>query len=93
MYAYGPLSVKSLFMLLSHHSTGPEARWRRYTADLLRVIASGMRIDPERSHSYEDILKEVYSDPFVKRKPQPQTTNEIIAYIGQKVEALLNGSA
>lgn len=59
----------------------------------MRVMASGKQIDPNRTQTYGEILKEIYADPFRKAKEQPQTAAEIIGYIGKKLEDLLHGSA
>ena len=82
----------ALSAILAHEAMGPEARWRRHTAELLHILASGRRIDPDRTQTYGEILKEIYADPFRKTE-QPQTAAEIIGYIGKKLEGLLHGSA
>ena len=69
------------------------ARWQRYTADLLFVIASGQKINPDRTQRFREILKEVYKNPFEKTARQPESAEEIKTYIVGRLEDLLNGSA
>ena len=75
--------------MLQHEALGPEARFRRYAADLLFVIASGKNIDADRTPRFTEILKEIYQDPFEKKVKKPETAEEIKAYIVGKLEALL----
>lgn len=72
---------------------GPEARWRRYAADLLHIIASGKQIDMERTPRYGEILAEIYHDPFEKKVKAPETAAEITSYIVGRLEEILHGSA
>lgn len=72
---------------------GPEARWRRFTADLLHILAAGQHIDPERTPKYGEILNEIYHNPFEKKLPQPETAEEIKAYIVGRLEELIHGPA
>lgn len=72
---------------------GQAARYQRYTAELLFVIASGQRIDPDKSPKFKDILQEIYRDPFEKKAPQPMTAEEIKSYLVRKMEDYINGSA
>lgn len=72
---------------------GQTSRWQRFTAELLYVMASGKRIDENKTERFGEILKEVYSDPFKKKTRQPETAQEIISYISGRVKELISGSA
>ena len=66
MYAYRPLSLTALVRIMSHTVNGPEARFQRYAARMLWVMASGQHIDPKQSRTFADELEEVYKNPFEK---------------------------
>ena len=72
---------------------GQTARFQRYTAELLRVIAAGQRIDPDKSTQFSEILREIYRNPFEKKAPELQTSDEILSYLVQRMEDIIHGSA
>lgn len=78
-------------MLLQRDVFGQRARWERYTANLLYVIASGQKIDENRAPQFGELLDEVYANPFEERIKEPTTTAEITAKICDDIKTLLAG--
>ena len=92
MYQFHPLSFRSLETLLERENLGQRARFERFVADLLYILAAGRNIDMDRADRFSVQLEEVFANPFVHRQKQPQTAAEIKDYILGKLEALINGS-
>ena len=78
-------------MLLQRDVFGQRARWERYTANLLYVIASGQKIDANMATQFGELLDEVYANPFEERINEPTTTAEITAKICDDIKTLLAG--
>ena len=83
------MSVRALGAILTHDAAGREARWQRYTAELLFHIASGKHIDPDRTQRFGEILEDVYRNPFERAVKKPESAEEIKTYIVGKLEELL----
>lgn len=86
------MSFRALRAILEHEALGQRARFERYAADMLFAIASGTKIDAERSPRFTFHVEEVWKNPFEKKTDEPMTAEEIKAHILQKIEGLLNGS-
>lgn len=91
MYAYNPLSLTALWHLIEHDANGHAARFERFVASMLHVIASGEKIDKARTPTYGQILEELYENPFKRKKKrkQPETAAEIKDYICGLVTGLI----
>lgn len=92
MYALRPRSIRSLQAILERETLGQRARFERFAAEMLYIIAAGKRIDTERTERFSAQLDQVYKNPFERRRAQPQTAAEIKAYILERVEELIDGS-
>ena len=57
------------------------------------MIASGQKIDPDRSTTFSEIVAKVYRNPFEKKIEKPETAEEIKAYIVRRLLEVQNGSA
>ena len=77
----------ALRALIQYEVMGQRARFERFSADMLFVIASGERIDKDRAPHFADILEKTYANPFEKKQNQPMTAAEIKQYILEKLEA------
>ena len=69
-----------------HEALGPRARFERYAADMLYMIAAGIKIDTKRSEKFSKQIDEIYRNPFVKVEKKPETKEDIVDYIYRKVE-------
>ena len=78
--------MKALEDLLMHEALGPRARFERYAADMLYMIAAGIKIDTKRSEKFSKQIDEIYRDPFVIVQKKPETKEDIVDYIYRKVE-------
>ena len=47
---------------------GQRARYERYVADLLYVLASGQHIDEVRTERFSKQIEEIHRNPFEKRE-------------------------
>lgn len=68
-----------------------QARFERFAADMLFSIASGIKIDAEKSPRFRVQIDEIYANPFEKKKAKntkPMTADEIKQYIRGKIRAL-----
>ena len=65
---------------------GQRARFERYAADMLYLIATGQRADPELLERFGAQVDEVYRNPFKRQRRQPQTAAEIREYIIMRLE-------
>ena len=79
IYAYRPLSLRSVGHLINYELLGQTARYERYTANLAYVMACGEKIDKDRSESFGKQVDEIYKNPF--QKQGPQTREEIEQYL------------
>ena len=87
IYAYNPLSLKALGAILAHEMAGQTARFERFVANMLYVIAKGHRIDPEQVEPFGVQLDEIYKNPF--RKPENEmTAEEIKQHVLERLNAL-----
>lgn len=59
---------------------GQAARFERFTASLLYVMASGKRIDPDRTERFSEQVDSVWKNPF-KSKQERMTSSEIKEYL------------
>ena len=66
---------------------GQKARFERYAAEMMYVLASGQHIDPERSPRFGQILETVYTNPFEKAKKK-MTAEEIRQYTIKRITEL-----
>lgn len=68
-----------------------QARFERYAADMLFAIASGIKIDAEKSPRFREQIDEMYANPFEAKRAkqsQPKTAEEIKQYIRGKIREL-----
>ena len=79
--------MKALGYILHHETFGQRARYERFIADLLFVMASGNHIDESKSKRFGDIVDQVYKNPYAKA-PKEMTAEEIKQYIVQRLEDL-----
>ena len=86
MYRFCPLSIRSRGAILEHEALGQTARFERYVADLLYVLACGGHIDSKQAQRFGDVVDRVYHSPFEENRG-PQTAAEIKQYILQILEA------
>jgi len=78
--------MKALADLVAHEALGQRARFERYAADMLFMIAAGQKIDTNRTDRFSKKVGEIYRNPFVAVQKKPETKAEIVDYIYQKVE-------
>lgn len=64
---------------------GPRAKFERYAADMLRIIASKKSIDLDQTKRLADILEP--ENPFEEKKPQ-MNANDIKAHIISRIREL-----
>lgn len=67
---------------------GQRARFERYAANMLFIIASGQHVDVEQTPRFGTIVDEVYKNPFVKRE-KPMSAEDIRQYTLRKVREAL----
>lgn len=65
------------------------ARFERFAADMLYIIAAGSRIDPDRTERFGKQVEDVFRNPFVKQVKKPETAAEIKEYMIKKIEETL----
>lgn len=82
--------MRALAELLKHEVLGQRARYERYTADLLYMIAAGVKIDTSKVERFGTIVDKVYENPFIVSK-EPKTAAEVKQYLIGKIDQLLNG--
>ena len=85
MYAYKPKSLWSLSKLIDREILGQQARYERFMANMLFILASGKHIDMDQSPDFKYQVDEAFKNPFVERKQAPQTAEEIKQYILQRL--------
>ena len=77
--------MRALIDLIVYDVGGHEARFERYAADMLYVIASGNRLDTDKAERFGKILEDVYRNPFEKAK-KLMTASEIKEYLIAKID-------
>ena len=84
------MSLRALAELLKHEVLGQRARYERYTADLLYMIAAGMKIDTNKVERFGALVDRVYMDPF-KGPEKPMTAADVKQHLIDKIDRLLSG--
>ena len=82
--------MRALTELLKHEVLGQRARYERYTADLLYMIAAGMKIDTNKVERFGALVDMVYGDPF-KEPEKPMSAADVKRHLIEKIDRLLNG--
>ena len=78
--------MRSLFRLVQRETMGQRARFERFAANMLYMIASGRNIDTDRVETFGAQLDEIYANPFgAKKEKGPQTAAEVKDYILDKI--------
>ena len=72
--------------LIVYDVNGHRARFERYAADMLYVIASGNKLDTDKAERFSEILEDAYKSPFVRRKSKLRTAAEIKEYLIAKID-------
>ena len=65
-----------------------EARFERFAADMLFAIASGIKIDKDKSPRFGQQVDEIYANPFTRKQNEQMTAAEIKEYIRGKIRVL-----
>ena len=65
---------------------GQTARFERYMADLMHFVASGRKIDPEKSPKFITQIEKMYRNPFEKK--DLRSADEIKAHIIGRIKEL-----
>ena len=66
---------------------GQTARFQRYAAELLYVIAADRKIDPDRMPRFAEQVDEIYKNPFGETaKTKKMSADEIKQHIWNKLE-------
>ena len=76
---------------MEHEALGQRARFERYAAEMLYIIAAGEHIDTKKAERFGAQVDKVYANPFVKRKKEPETAAEIKAHLIERIDELLSG--
>ena len=72
---------------MDHETNGQRARFERWIAEMIYVIASGEKIDSDRTERFGALLEKIYENPFDKKK-KPMTAGEIKDYVLDKISKL-----
>ena len=64
---------------------GEEARFRRYAAQMLRIIAADRKLDYDGSASFGDQMDAVYANPFETKENEELTTEQIVNRVLEKL--------
>ena len=72
--------MRSLVHLLRHDVFGEDKRWQRYMANILTVVAKGMRLT-DQAEPFGKQLDEIYRSPWQRH----ESTGEIVARILHKL--------
>lgn len=64
------------------------ARFERFAASMLYTIASGAKIDTDRTVPFWKQVEELYANPFERKADQPVTAEEIKAHVLKKIREL-----
>ena len=88
MYAYRPLSLWALQKLLEREMLGQEARYERFMAQMVYILAAGRKIDMERTESFGAQVDQAFKNPFSakREKEMPRTAAEIKQYVLKLLE-------
>lgn len=81
--------MEALARLVTHEVLGQHARFERFAAEMLFMIATGNKIDPDRSERFSAQVNEVYRNPFEPVKYEPRTAAEIKAHISERIREAL----
>ena len=65
---------------MEHEAFGQRARFERYAANLMYIIAAGQKLDTDRAEKFIEQVDDVYRNPF-ERKKKPKTAAEIKEHI------------
>ena len=69
---------------------GQRARFERFAADMLYVIASGGHIDTDAIKRFGEQLDEIYANPFEKKASEKKmTAADIKDHVASKIKGLL----
>lgn len=63
---------------------GEEARFRRYAANMLRIIAANRTLDYDKSQPFADQVDAVYANPF-ETEDETLTTKTIVERVLEKL--------
>lgn len=80
-----------MIRLLEHRAMNQQARFERFAADMLFAIASGIKIDAEKSPRFREQIDEMYANPFETNKAKQSnqmTAEEIKQYVRGKIRKL-----
>ena len=70
---------------------GPRARFERYAAEMLYVIASKGQLDTDVAQRFGSILEEYYANPFEKKKPaKKMSAADIKSYVSEKIRSAID---
>lgn len=64
------------------------ARFERFAASMLYTIASGAKIDTDKTEPFWKQVEELYANPFERKAAQPVTAEEIKAHVLKKIREL-----
>ena len=70
-------------MLLEHDVLGQRARFERFAADMLYILAAGEHIDANRAERFSVQVDRIYASPFAKagKQENEMSAEEIRQYI------------
>lgn len=74
----------ALTRLVIREVDGPRAKFERYAADMLYIIASKAQLDTDVARKFGDILDAYYGNPFEKKKKK-MTAAEAKDHIVKKI--------
>lgn len=89
--------MRAMIDLITYEVAGPRARYERYTADLLYILASGDRLDKAGAERFGAVLDGIYKNPFggIKGAEKLKTAADIkeylLARISKQIEILGTG--
>jgi len=72
--------------LIVYDVNGHRARFERYAADMLYVIASGNKLDTDKAERFGIVLEDFYRSPFSHKTGKLKTAADIKAYLLQKID-------
>lgn len=68
---------------------GPRAKFERYAADMLYVVASKGQLDTDTAKRFGEILEEYYANPFEKKKKK-MSAADIKSYVSEKLRSAID---
>ena len=89
--------MRAMIDLITYEVAGPRARYERYTADMLYIMAAGERLDTDKAERFGTILEGVYRNPFGmsngagKLKTAADIKAYLLAKISKQIEILRTG--